>query len=153
MRRLISLYLALLSITGRAGAQAPVRPNGVPAPAAVVVRAVQGGPLLRILNSVQILKEGAVGPTFVRVLGTWGGSAGLDCDCLTTIVYVATNVDGEDLRLYGVGELLDPRVDSLVNHGGQPAAYVSYGLPDALRQVRLLIAGARVRAEDPRRAP
>jgi hypothetical protein len=76
----------------------------------------------------------------VRVLSTWGTYAGLDCDCLTSHVFVATNLDGEELRLFQLGPLLDPVVDSLVTEASKPTVYLSYGLAAQRLHLRVGIA-------------
>jgi len=109
---------------------------------------VTAGDFVRLLNSVEVLADTTVGPSGlgVRVISVWGSSARLDCDCLTSLLYIALNDAGQTLRAYRLPELLDPKVESIRSEDGNPVIYVTYGQPAALRHARIVatLSGVRV---------
>lgn len=115
------------------------RPRGVPAPAVISIDSVADTALVRLFNSVDVLGRGAAGNPllFIRVIGTWGPSARLDGDALTTQVYIALNDDGFDMGLYRIGPLLDPNVECIVTESDQPVIHISYGLPQTRLRARI----------------
>jgi hypothetical protein len=97
--------------------------------------------LVRLLNSVEVLGDMMLGVPLrrIRVIGTWGARAAPGSDALWTQVYVTANEDGDELRAFAVGQLLDPKVDRLRTERGQPVVSLSYGLPRERKQVRTVV--------------
>lgn len=97
--------------------------------------------LVRLLNSVEVLGDTVLGTPLrqVRVIGTWGTRTVRGSDALWTQVYITANEDGEDLRAFAVGELLDPRVDRMRTERGQAVVLLSYGLPLERKQFRIVV--------------
>jgi hypothetical protein len=153
MKALKLLPLIALLGSGLASAQ-PAKDvrKGVPAPARIVTSKVGNKDLVSLYNSFDVLGEKLVGSPSgrLRIIGTWGESAGLDCDCVLTRVSVAMNYDGEDLQLYSLGQLLDPKVDSIVTEGTHPVAYISYGQGSDVRHARIELLPKTLRITDAR---
>ena len=140
------LVIALISFSARAAAgQAGAK--GVPTPADIHPIAVSDSGLISLYNSVKVLGEKFVGlpGAQVRVIGSWGGSAELDCDCILTQVHIAVNLDGDEFRVYRLPELLDPTVTSIVTENKNGVAYIEYGLAKARRRVRIEILPTTIR--------
>ncbi len=140
--------LPFLAVTASSLAGQATAPRGVPKPDRIVARALRDTALASILSSVKILRDTTLGSLdrTVRVLTSWGPSAGLDCDCLLSNLYIATNSGGEELHLVRVQPLLDPAIDSLTSVGSAIMIYVSYGLPAARQRTRIEVRGTRVHA-------
>jgi hypothetical protein len=96
---------------------------------------------------VEVLGEKFVGNpgAQVRVIGTWGGSAGLDCDCILTRVHIAVNLDGDEFRVYMLPELLDPKVTSIVTEKKNGVVYIDYGPTTARQRARVEILTTTIR--------
>src|SRR3954471_19795820 len=140
------LLIALLSLsTGQAAGQASAK--GVPALADIHPIALSDSGLISLYNGVKVMGEKFVGVpgTQVRVIGTWGGSAELDCDCILTRVHIAVNLDGDELRVYRLPELLDPEVTSIVTEKKNGVAYIEYGPANSRRRVRVEILPTTIR--------
>ncbi len=149
--RAFTAVLCLVFLVHPAAAQGGAGASrGAPPPNAVVPAAVQDSDLIRLFNSVRVLGEEFAGNPGVqlRILGSWGESAQLDCDCLLTRVYVAINLDGEDLRVYRLPELLEPKVDSIVTEHDHAVAYVAYGQTEARQVMRIEVLASSIRVSD-----
>jgi hypothetical protein len=144
MRPILVIALFTLS-ANRAAGQAGAK--GVPAPADIHPFVVSDSSLIRLYNSVQVLGEKFVGipGAQLRVIGTSGGSAELDCDCILTRVHIAVNLDGDKFRVYRLPELLDPQVASIVTEKKDGVAYIDYGPASGRRRVRVEILPATIR--------
>jgi len=147
-RTITYLLTALCLQPARVAAQDSVGVRGLTPPASLRASAVQTQSMINLVNSVEVLADSMVGPSAidVRVLSTWGGFAGLPCDCLTTVLYIGLNDGGQTLRAYRLPELLDPKVDSMTAENDQPTIYVTYGLRSALRHARIVatLAGVHI---------
>jgi hypothetical protein len=140
------LLIALLSLSARqAAGQASAK--GVPAVADIHPIALSDSGLISLYNGVKVMGEKFVGVpgAQVRVIGTSGGSAGLDCDCTLTQVHIAVNLDGEEFRVYRLPELLDPKVTSIVTEKKNGVAYIEYGPANARRRIRIEILPTTIR--------
>ena len=148
MRILNALVFVLVTAPRPGVAQDSVHIMGLPQPTAVRATGIPDVSLTRLLNSVKVETDGAVGVPMlnVRILSEWGQPSRQDCDCLTTRLFVAVNGD-EESRAFRLPELLDPSVEPLVAEDKKPVVYVSYGLPSHRHRVRLEISmsGVRIR--------
>lgn len=144
MRPILAIALFTL-FANRAAGQAGAK--GVPAPADLHPIAVRDSGLISLYNSVEVLGEKFVGipGAQLRVIGTWGGSAELDCDCILTQVHIAVNLDGDEFRVYRLPELLDPKVTSIVTEKKHGVAYIEYGPASGRRRVRVEILPETIR--------
>ena len=143
------LIVAILSLSvGRAVAQTSAK--GVPMPANIRPIALSDSGLISLYNGVEVLGEKFVGNprAQVRVIGSWGGSAGLDCDCILTQVHIAVNLDGDEFRVYRLPELLDPKVTSIVTEKKNGVVYVEYGLTRARQRARVEILPTTIRVTE-----
>ena len=148
MRVSVSLLLGLTSIPVAAlSAQDSAVVRGIQPPNTIRPTLMTAADFVRLVNSVQVLadKSAGVPRVQVRVISVWGSSARLDCDCLTSRLYIGLNEDGQTLRAYRLPELLDPKVDSITTESNDPVIYVSYGLPASLRHARVVAARSGVR--------
>jgi hypothetical protein len=142
------VFLLIALASDVASAQSPrASTKGAPAATHIVASRVRDRDQLNLYNSFQVLGEKLVGKPSgqLRVIGTWGESAGLDCDCVLTRVSIAMNYDGEDLRLYRLGQLLDPKVDSIATEGGSPVAYIAYGEAATRKRARIEVLSNELR--------
>jgi hypothetical protein len=105
--------------------------------------------LVRLLNSVEILGDTVLGTPLrqVRVIGTRGTWAVRRSDALWTQVYITANEDGEELRAFEVGQLLDPKVDRMRAERGQPVVFLSYGLPQERKEFRIVVSMQKLSIE------
>ena len=142
--------LVVLSSHLAFGQSGTVVPKGVPSPSAISPVPVRDPALIRLYNSVDVLAEGFAGKPSVqiRVVASWGASAELDCDCLLSRVRIAINIDGDDMLLYALPELLDPKVESIVTENERAVVYIAYGLRTSLRRVRIEVLPHGLRITD-----
>ena len=146
MRVLNAGLVVFLSVPRIGIGQDSVHIKGLPPPTAVHATPLAEGGLARLLNSIKVETDGAVGVPMlnVRVLSTWGQYSGQDCDCLTTQLFVAVTAD-EESKAFRLTELLDPSVGPLVTEDKKPVVYVNYGLPSGRHRIRLEISMSDVR--------
>ena len=134
------LFWALL--LGRATplvAQDSLQWRGTPAPALVRAVNLTTPGALELFNSIKLEYEGELGQpsSLIRILSSWGESAGLDCGCLTTRIYVAINGGPDDMRVYQLPDLLEPSIEPPRVEAGNPVFYVVYGRPQQRHRIRV----------------
>ena len=127
----------LFLLPHRAVAQRPPGPFGVPRPADVRAAAVTDTALAYLLAGIKVLKDTSAAHMQVRVLGAWGGWAGLECDCLLTNIYVVLNAGETERAVFKLSSLLDPRIERVATVDTVGVMIISYGLPEARHQVEL----------------
>jgi hypothetical protein len=148
-----SLAVCVLSSVPAPGLSQTV---GVQTPAAIRSRTVQDSALTNALNNFELLgerdfrRESGLMVRLLTVPGESGSARDGESDQVVSWVYIAVSEHDElpRQRLYRVGPLFNPKVDSLVIRDSIPTAFLSYGTDRKRRKARIAASLERIRIAD-----
>lgn len=140
---LAACFLALITALPSVSAQTV----GVSQPSKLAKRTIRDTALVNALNNSELMARhefprGA--GLVVRVFGVPGESGSAkdgESDRVTSWLYFAVSEYGEmpEQRVYRLGPVYDPKVDSLVFRDSVPTAFISYGLRASRHKARVTV--------------
>ena len=118
---------------------------GVEPPSAIRTRIVRDTGLVNALNNFVLLGQGLpvkrsdLAIRVIAVAGESGSAKDGESDRVVHWLYVSVSEFGElpGQRLYRLGPLFNPKLDSLVAQDSVPTAFVSYGAPSKRQHARI----------------